>query len=151
MDAGEDMTKVSDWSSARILRRIAALRAENRGRHEFFHGPKHMAFRRVLRQARRSGRVIVVVLPLPKAYTEAFLDEKTVTAFEMALTEATAIAPEATLIRLDRVPGISDHGNFGDLVHMNSFGRRVATQEFLRAVNKSTTAELGSPVCCVHK
>src|ERR1017187_3053454 len=53
LESGESTTKVSDMSSARLLRRIAVLRAENRGRHEFFNGPKSRAFHRMLFQARR--------------------------------------------------------------------------------------------------
>ena len=134
LDAGESTAAVSDWSSARVLRRLAALRAENRGRHEFYKGPKRMAFSRLLSQGRRQGRVIVVVLPVTREYSEAFLDERAIAAFERAVQEAIAIAPEATFVRLDRVPGISDSHYFSDLVHMNSFGRRVATQAFLMEV-----------------
>jgi hypothetical protein len=136
LDAGESTIKVSDWSSARLLRRVALLRAENRGRHEFFNGPKSRAFPRMLFRARRQGRVIVVVLPVSRAYTEEFIDESTAAAFERAIHEAMAVAPEATLVRLDRVPGISDNGYFADLVHLNSYGRRVATQAFLMDVTK---------------
>jgi hypothetical protein len=146
LDAGESTTKVSDWSVARLRRRIAALRAENRGRHEFFNGPKRRALDRILFRARRQGRVIVVVLPVTRAYTEEFLDASIVAAFERAVDEAMAIAPEATLVRLDRVPGISDHGNFFDLVHMNSFGRRVATPAFLlEAAKRASPRSSDSP------
>jgi hypothetical protein len=145
LDAGESTTKVSDWSVAKILRRIEALRVENRGRHEFFKGPKSMAFHRMLFRARRQGRVIVVVLPVSRAYAKAFLDENVLAAFERALDEAMEIVPEATLVRLDRVPGISDHSNFFDLVHMNSSGRRMATPAFLMEMSKRVPMQsLGS-------
>jgi hypothetical protein len=136
LGVGESTMKVSDWSSARLLRRIAVLRAENRGRHEFFNGPKSRAFHRMLVQAGRQGRVIVVVLPVSEAYTDEFIDESVAAAFERAIREAMAIAPEATVVRVDRLPGISDNGNFADLVHLNSFGRRVATEKFLAEVPK---------------
>jgi hypothetical protein len=136
LESGESTTKVSDMSSARLLRRIAVLRAENRGRHEFFNGPKSRAFHRMLFQARRQGRVIVAVLPVARAYTEEFLDESAVASFETALRDAMEIAPEATLVRLDRAPGISNNGNFADLVHMNLFGTRVSTPAFLMAVTE---------------
>jgi hypothetical protein len=136
LDAGESTATVSEWSSARVLRRMAALRVENRGHHEFFKGPKHAAFCRLLSQARRQGRVIVVVLPVTKEYTQEFLNAGDVAAFEKAMNEAVAIAPDATLVRLDRVQGISDPRYFLDLVHMNSLGRRVATQAFLMEVTQ---------------
>src|SRR5208282_2260123 len=103
LDAGESTATVSEWSSARVLRRMAALRVENRGHHEFFKGPKHTAFHRLLSQARRQGRVIVVVMPVSRAYTEEFIDESATAAFERAIHEAMVIAPEATFVRLDRV------------------------------------------------
>jgi hypothetical protein len=137
LDVGESTMKVSDWSSARLLRRIAVLRAENRGRHEFFNGPKRRAFERMLFRARRQGRVIVVVLPVSRAYTEEFIDESATAAFEREIQEAMVIAPEAALVRLDRVPGISDNGYFFDLVHMNSLGRRVTTVAFLKEVTQT--------------
>jgi hypothetical protein len=129
--AGESTASVSDWSSGRLHRRIAVLRDENRGRHEFFNGPKHMAFQRMLLRARQRGRVIVVVLPVTREYSEAFLDDSSVAAFESEIHEATVIVPEATVVRLDRVPGISNPSYFLDLAHMNSLGRRVATEAFL--------------------
>jgi hypothetical protein len=139
LDAGEFTMKLSDWSAARVLRRTALLRAENRGSHEFFHGPKYQALERILLRARHHGRVIVVVLPVAKAYAEEFLDTSVLAAFERALHEAVAIAPEATVVRLDRVPGITDNGYFADLVHLNSYGRRLATPVFLKEITQSTS------------
>jgi hypothetical protein len=151
LDAGESTATVSEWSSARVLRRMAALRAENRGCHEFFRGPKSRAFHRLLSQARRQGRVIVVVLPVTREYSEAFLDESAVSAFERAIHEAMAIAPEGTFIRLDRVPGISDSRYFSDLVHMNSFGRSVATQALMMEVSKARNLEVTSTASITPK
>ncbi|MFY9560038.1 MAG: hypothetical protein WAQ52_07380 [Terriglobales bacterium] len=136
LDAGESTSTVSEWSSARVMRRLAVLRAENRGRHEFFSGPKNRAFHRMLSRARQAGRVIVVVLPVSRPYRQEFLDDSTDAAFEKAIGQAMAIVPEATLVRLDRLPGISDPRYFFDLVHMNSFGRRLATQAFLSEVTQ---------------
>ncbi len=135
LDAGESTSSVSEWSSAHLMRRLAVLRAENRGRHEFFNGPKNSAFHRMLSRARQQGRVIVVVLPVSRPYRQEFLDESTDAAFEKAIGQTMAIVPEATLVRLDRLPGISDPGYFFDLAHMNSFGRRLATQAFLMEVS----------------
>jgi hypothetical protein len=133
LDAGESMSSVSEWSSAHLIRRLAVLRAENRGRHDF-NGPKNSAFHRVLSRARQQGRVIVMVLPVSGPYRQEFLDEGTNAPFEKAIGQAMAIVPEATLVRLDRLPGISDPRYFFDLVHLNSFGRRLATQAFLSDV-----------------
>ncbi len=134
LGAGESTAGLNDYSPGRLLRRITALRADVSG--QVFNGPKRRAFRRILTRAQRQGRVIVVVLPVSRAYSEAFLDESSKAAFESEIHEAMAIAPEAMLVRLDCVPGISEPGNFLDLVHMNSFGRRMATRAFLTDVTK---------------
>ena len=86
-------------------------------------------------QAERQGRVVVVVLPISRYYTDAFLDKASIAAFENALSEAMATAPEARLVRLDQVPEISDNKYFLDLVHLNSSGRQVITPVFLKEVN----------------
>lgn len=99
----------------------------------------------MLYQARDQGRVILVVLPVSKPYRQEFIDQATEAAFEEAISQAMAIVPEATLIRLDRLPGISDPANFFDLVHLNSLGRRFATEAFLREVKQSASAA-SSPV-----
>jgi hypothetical protein len=139
LDAGESTERVSDWSSGKLLRRVAALQADVGGHHEFFNGPKRKAFHRMLLRAQGRGRLIVVVLPVSKAYSEEFLDESSITAFEKAIREAMAIAPDATFVRLDHIAGISDPGYFFDLVHMNSLGRRLATEAFLTQVAKTGT------------
>jgi hypothetical protein len=139
LEVGESTMNLRDWSSARMLRRVAALRADNYGSHQFSNGPKNLAFRRVLSRAQQQGRVIVVVLPVSDAYAEAFLDPTVVGAFEKALNDAMARAPEAILVRLDRVPGISDGKYFFDLVHLNTPGQRVATPVFLKEVTQATS------------
>jgi len=134
LDAGESTSSVTEWSSAYLIRRLVVLRAEDRGRHEFLTGPKNRALHRLLSQARNQGRVILVVLPVSRPYIEEFIDESARAAFEEAIKQAMAIVPEATLVRLDRAPAISDPAYFVDLVHMNSLGRRVATEAFLKEV-----------------
>jgi hypothetical protein len=134
----EDATDVSQWSSARVLRRLETLRAENHGTHQFSNGPKTRAFRRVLSRAQQQGRVIVVVLPVSQYYVDAFLDKATVSRFEKSLKEGMAAVPGASLVRLDQVPGISDNKNFLDLVHLNSSGRRVLTPVFLKKISENT-------------
>jgi hypothetical protein len=139
LDAGEFTTQVSAWPSGRVLRRLAALREDNHGVHQFLHGPKRRAFERILLRARQHGPVIVVVLPVSRSYAQEFLDKSTLDEFEKLLDEDMKIAPEATLVRLDRVPGITDDGYFADLVHLNAYGRRLTTPLFLKEVGESTS------------
>lgn len=139
LDVEDASMNVSDWSSGQVLRRLEALRAENHGAQEFFHGPKRQAFRRMLLRAQQQGRVIVVVLPLSQYYIDTFLDQGSIAAFEKALSEEMAAAPQATLVRLDQVPGISNNMYFFDLVHLNSSGRRMLTAVFLKEVNEGAS------------
>jgi len=145
LDVKDDNMSLSDWSSGRVLRRLEALRAENHGAHEFFNGPKSRAFRRVLLRAQQQGRVIVVVLPVSQCYSDAFLDKTSLAAFEQALSDDMATVPQAALVRLDRLPGISDKRHFFDLVHLNSSGRRMATEMFLKEVNESISEAKSQP------
>jgi hypothetical protein len=138
LNVEDSMLSLGDWSSARILRRATALREENHGSHVFSDGPKSRALHRILSQAQQ-GQVIIVVFPVSQAYNDAFLDNTSLAAFERALDSAMAFAPNATLVRLDQVPGISDNKNFYDLVHLNSAGRRVLTSLFLNEINKHTS------------
>ena len=149
LDAGESTSAVSEWSPAYLIRRLAVLRAEDRGHHEFLNGPKNRALHRMLSQARNQGRVILVVLPVSRPYLEELLDERANAAFEEAIRQAMAIVPEATVVRLDHVPNISDPAYFADLVHMNSLGRGLATQAFLKEVTHTAaprTRDANSPV-----
>jgi hypothetical protein len=134
LDAGENTMKLSDWSAGRALRRLALLREENHGVHEFFHGPKRMALERILLRARQRGPVVVVVLPVSRSYAQEFLNKSKLDEFERALNEEMKTAPEAMLMRLDRVPGITDDGYFTDQVHLNAYGRRVTTPVFLKDI-----------------
>jgi len=133
----QDATSLNEWSAARIVRRLAALRAENHGLHQFTNGPKSRALLRLLSRARRRGPVVVIVMPVSEAYAREFLDDRSMAAFETAVSGAMAVIPDATVVRVDRLPGISDHRFFADLVHMNSEGRRLATSLFLKEVSKS--------------
>jgi len=141
----ESTTDLDDWSSARVLRRLEALRAENHGIHQFFHGPKSVAFRRVLSRAQQQGRVIVVVLPVSQYYVQAFLDKASVAAFEKELTEDMTVASSASLVRLDQVPGITNNNNFLDLVHLNSSGRKITTPTFISEVQRGLSDRKPEP------
>jgi len=135
----EDATDIKQWSAGQLLRRLEALRAENHGMHKFSEGPKSRALRRVLARAQQQGRVIVVVLPVSQYYLDAFLEKASMAAFEKALSNDMESAPEATLVRLDQVPGVSDDKYFLDLVHLNSYGRRMLTPIFITRVNEGRT------------
>lgn len=138
LDAEDSTMNLGGWSSGRLLRRLAALRAENHDSHEFLSGPKWQALRRVLLRAQQQGRAIVVVLPVSQSYRDALLDNNTTSAFETALSDVMATAPKATLVRLDQVPGISNDSNFADLVHLGSSGKNLVTPLFLKAVDAQT-------------
>src|SRR5215469_636247 len=134
-DPGDSRTKLSDWSSGRVRRRLADLRAENHGLHEFLHGPKRRAFERILLTARQHGPLIVVVLPVSTSYMQEFLDNETLDEFENMLSDDIRTIPEAILVRLDRLPGITNDGYFVDLVHMNSYGRHLTTPFLLEQIS----------------
>jgi hypothetical protein len=136
LEGGESKASIVDWSTARLLRRTASMREENQSRHDFFHGPKYQALHRIILRARQQGSVILVVLPVSDAYKQAFLSESDTSAFERAIEEARATAPDVRLVRLDHLPGISDSDHFVDLVHLNSAGRDIATPAFLTAVGQ---------------
>jgi hypothetical protein len=137
LDVEDTMTSLSEWSPARVLRRTEVLREDNHGAHVFTNGPKGLAFRRVLLRARQQGSVIVVVLPVSPRYADAFLNRASCAAFEKALASYLAAVPQATVIRLDKIPGISDDQYFLDLVHLNAAGRRRTTEVFLQEMNRS--------------
>jgi hypothetical protein len=130
LDFGESLEKLSDWDQGKTLRRLSALRVENQGRHAF-NGPKQLAFRRMLTRARQQGRVLIVVLPVASSYTREFLTPEVIRDFESALSDAHQSAPEAVVVRLDRVPALSSSEYFSDFVHLNSAGRAIATEAFI--------------------
>lgn len=122
--------KISSWSSGRMLRRLASLRSACQGKHAF-NGPKRLAFLRMLRQAQEQGRAVVVVLPVSPLYTKEFLTPEVKREFEEALTEAQHSVPKARWVHLDQLNELNSNEYFWDLVHMNSYGQKVATEAFL--------------------
>jgi len=130
-------TNVGDWSEAHALRRLDVLREDNHGAHRFSNGPKTESLRRVLLQAQQQGGVIVVVLPVSQYYSDTFLNKETNAAFEKAISDDVSVVPQVTLVRLDRVPGISNNKHFLDLVHLNASGRELATHAFLQTIAES--------------
>jgi hypothetical protein len=131
LEFGESTATVTEWSPARRLRRLALMRAENGGRHEF-NGPKRLAFHRMLMRARSQGQIVVAVMPVSKPYAQEFLTPDVMSRFERVLDDVRRLVPEAIVVRLDLVPGITNPDYFSDLVHLNSAGRRLATDAFLR-------------------
>jgi hypothetical protein len=130
MNFGTIDAKVSDWTPSRTLWRIAQMRSENKGKHAF-NGVKSLAFQRMLLRAQKRGSVIVVVLPVSPTYTREFLTPEVVHDFESALDKAKRIDPKAQFVRLDKLPALNSDDNFGDLVHLNGAGKRIATDAFL--------------------
>ncbi len=130
MNFGTIDAKVSDWTPSRTLWRLAQMRSENQGKHAF-NGVKSLAFERMLLRAQKHGSVMVVVLPVSPTYAREFLTPDVVHDFEKALDKAKRIDPQAQFVRLDKLPALNSDDNFGDLVHLNGAGKRIATDAFL--------------------
>lgn len=119
--------KVSDWSKSQIAGKLVATRVDFQGAHSF-NGPKRLAFERMLQYTDKRGRTIVIVLPVSPAYSKEFMHPEAVQEFEYALTRLQQGAPRAEWLRLDQLPGLASDENFCDLVHMNIFGKQIATE-----------------------
>ncbi|HET6888778.1 MAG TPA: hypothetical protein VFH87_12750 [Candidatus Udaeobacter sp.] len=137
MDFGATNAKVSDWTPSRTLWRLAQMRSETHGKHAF-NGVKKLAFERMLLRARKQGSVIVVVLPVSPLYAHEFLTPEAVRDFESVLDEAQHIDPQAQFVRLDKLPALNSDECFGDLVHLNDAGKRIATDAFLSWLREHT-------------
>jgi hypothetical protein len=129
MDFGASTKRVSDWSKAKTLRRLASLREENRGLHGF-NGPKSAAIKRMLLRAEEQGRVIVIVLPVSPSYAREFVTPEVARDFETALMREQQINSNAGLVRLDKVTALGSDEYYSDLVHLNAAGREIATGVF---------------------
>jgi hypothetical protein len=126
--------KISNWSQGRIMRRIAGLRNACQGKHAF-NGPKRMAFMRMLYQAQRQGKVVVVVLPVSPVYLKEIISLQEKRKFEEVLIEVKRKAPKAYWIRLDQLDYLNSNEYFWDLVHLNKYGQIIATNAFLNQMN----------------
>lgn len=122
--------RLSDWPAARLQRRLVLMRSACQNRHSF-EGPKKLALARLLQRAKEQGSVVVVVLPVSPAYQEEFLTPKVRADFEAALARLHELCPQASLVRLDRLPALQDNALFWDLVHLNKYGQQIATPAFL--------------------
>jgi hypothetical protein len=123
------LQRVSDWSESQIMGKLAAMNAGFQGRRAF-NGPKSLAFKRMLQYASRRGRTIVIVMPVSASYSKEFMSPEFDYKFEAAIADAQRHAPQAEWLRLDQLPGLASDQNFCDLVHMNAFGQKIATEAF---------------------
>ena len=137
MNFGGINAKVSDWTPSRALWRLAQMRSETGGKHAF-NGVKKLAFERMLLRAQKQGSVIVVVLPVSPLYAREFLTPEAVHDFESLLDEAQRIDPQARFVRLDKLSALNSDECFGDLVHLNGAGKRIATDAFLSWLRQRT-------------
>jgi hypothetical protein len=138
MNFGESPLRVSDWPKSRTLSRLAWVRNENQGMHAF-NGPKKLAFQRMLLRAQRLGRIIVVVLPVCPVYGDSLVTPEMLRDFQDTLVEAQRVCPEAQFVRLDQLPALNSNDYYSDLVHLNSAGRRIATEAFVNWLRQSST------------
>jgi hypothetical protein len=125
---------IRDWDAARMLRRLASMRAACQGS-QVFDGPKNLAFNRMLLSAQQQGRVVVLILPVSPAYKREFVTPEVTGRFERALSEAQRQAPQASWVRLDNLAELNSNDYFWDLVHMNLSGQGIATKAFLTQAN----------------
>jgi hypothetical protein len=133
---GDAKNSVTDWTPARTIRRVSGMRSDNHGTNVFNNGPKSLAFQRMLQQAKTHGSIVVVVLPVSPAYVQNLLTPEAVGAFDDLLEQTRRAFPEAQFVRLDQLPALKSNDCFGDLVHMNSAGRNIATDAFLKDLKR---------------
>jgi hypothetical protein len=131
----ESKESVRDWSSARTMRRVSEMRGDSHGTNAF-EGPKWLAFQRMLQRAKPRERIMVVVLPVSPSYIQHLTTPEAVRAFDDLLEQTRRTFPEAQLMRLDQVPALRSDDCFGDLVHLNSAGRDIATDAFLKELKR---------------
>lgn len=121
---------INNWSPAKMQRQLVKMKSACQGQHSF-NGPKRLALQRLLKQARRQGEVVVLVLPVSPAYQNEFFDEDTVRRFEASLAHHQRAVPGVRWFRVDHVPELNTNDVFWDVVHMNVHGKKIATQNIL--------------------
>ena len=133
--AGESKVtlKVTDWSPGQLQRRMLLMRESCEGKHSF-NGPKAFALRRLLQRATRRGEVTMVVMPVSPFYRKEFLSPSVREEFEEALVKLQTEYPQIRLVRLDRISALDDNNMYGDLVHLNMYGEKIATAAFLDGI-----------------
>ncbi len=130
--SGTDYVKerITDWSPSRFLRRMESMR-EACGSRQAFDGLKQQALLRLLRQAGPPPKVALVVLPVSPAYQKEFLGAAVLRQFNDELDAVQQANPGLRIIRLDHVSDLNDDSLYFDLVHLNMFGRKIATTALL--------------------
>src|ERR1039458_6332750 len=123
------LQRVSDWSRSQIIRKLAAESAGFQGSRAF-NGLKDLAFKRMLQYGCQRGPTIVIVMPISSSYSKEFMSAQLALEFEAAMVDAQRYASRAEWLRLDRLSGLDSDQNFCDLVHMNVFGQKIATEAF---------------------
>jgi hypothetical protein len=132
----DDKEKLSEWTQARILRRVALMRSACRG-NQWFNGPKHLALMRMLERAAEHGKVVVMVLPVSDIYTREMLNPEAIAQFENSLTKVQEAVPAVQWFRLDHTSHLTSDENFYDLVHLNIYGNEIATREFVNQLGQT--------------
>lgn len=132
-------TRVSEWDEGRLLRNSANIIADAQGRH-FFTGPKHEALRRVLTRAQERGPVFVVVMPVTPEYRRLVANSRVLADFNTSVAALAGEFPQAHWVRLDQLPALDDSQYFWDLVHLNVYGRAIATGELENVLSKTLPA-----------
>jgi hypothetical protein len=123
------LQRIEDWSKSEMLGKVAAMRAGFQGS-DAYDGQKYQAFLRMLQYGCEKGPTIVVVMPVSVSYSKEFVSPDQETQFENAMSDAQQRYPQVKWLRLDQSSGLDSDENFCDLVHMNVYGRRTATEKF---------------------
>jgi hypothetical protein len=129
----ENKERVSDWSEARLQRRLVLMRSACQGKHAF-EGPKKLALLRLLRRAETQGQAVLVVMPVSPIYHREFLTPVVMQEFEAALIDVQGVCPQVKVVRLDQLPGLNQNDLFSDTVHLNMYGQQIATEALLGQV-----------------
>ncbi len=130
--------RVSDWSPARLQRRLVLMRMSCQD-HVLFDGLKKIALIRLLQQANNHGNVTLIVFPVSPIYQEEFLGPSIARNFERAIADLRTHFPTITVVRLDKLPALADNTVFRDIVHLNRDGRRIATASFLESLRPNSS------------
>jgi hypothetical protein len=122
----ETKEKVTDWTTARLQRRLALLRGACQGKYAF-NGIKKLALMRLLQRSAEQGEAILIVMPVPPLYHNEFLTPAVMQQFETTLAEVQRTCPRTQVIRLDQTAALNNNELYSDTVHLNMYGEQIAT------------------------